>query len=49
MTANPSPRADGKVPLYTKYITLKDGRRIYASDRGLEAFCIWIDPNKKKK
>lgn len=48
MEANESPRADGKVPVFSKYRTLKDGRRIYASAYGLEAFCFWVDPNKKK-
>jgi hypothetical protein len=37
-------RADGKVPIFTKYITLKDGRRIYAASKGLDAFCIWVKP-----
>ena len=29
--------------VYTTYITLKDGRRIYAKDYGLKAFRIWIE------
>jgi hypothetical protein len=42
-------RADGKVRLFTKSITLKNGRRVFAADHGLDAFCIWVDPNKKKR
>lgn len=32
--------------IYTAYITLKNGKRIYASQYGLKAFCI---PVKSKK
>jgi hypothetical protein len=39
-------RSDGRIPIYTAYITLKDGRRIYASSKGLKAFCIWVKPGK---
>jgi hypothetical protein len=45
MDANDSPRSDGKVLIYTRFITLKDGRRIYASDKGLDAFRIWVKPH----
>jgi hypothetical protein len=44
MDANQPPRSDGKVAIFTKFITLKDGRRIYAADRGLDAFRIWVKP-----
>lgn len=37
---------DGKVLKYTAYITLRDGRRIYAASRGLKAFAIWVSPGK---
>lgn len=29
--------------VFTTYITLKDGRRIYAKDYGLKVFRIWIE------
>lgn len=32
---------------YTAYITLKDGRRIYARDYGLKCFCIRV-PRKEE-
>lgn len=32
--------------IYTAYITFKNGKRIYASQYGLKAFCI---PVKSKK
>ena len=32
--------------IYTAYITLKNGHRIYASQYGLKAFKIWVDPEK---
>jgi hypothetical protein len=48
MASDETPRADGKVPQFTAYITLKTGKRVYASSLGLKAFCIWVDPNTKK-
>lgn len=33
--------------IYTKYITLKDGRRIYANQYGLKAFRIKVKKPKK--
>ena len=35
--------------IFTAYITLKDGSRIYARDYGKRAFKIWVDPKKKRK
>jgi len=35
--------------IYTKYITLKNGKRIYAASYGLKAFCIEVDDQKTKK
>ena len=32
--------------IFTAYITLKDGSRIYAKDYGKRAFRIWV--NKRK-
>lgn len=32
----------GEVLIYSKYITLRNGRRIYAKDYGKKAFAIWI-------
>jgi len=37
--------SEGEV-IYTKYITLKNGKRIYASQYGIKAFRIFV--NKKK-
>lgn len=34
--------------IFTKYITLKNGRRIYAANYGLAAFCIEVKEKKKK-
>ncbi len=33
--------------IFSPYITLKDGTRIYAKDYGKRAFCF--EPGKKKK
>ena len=33
--------------IYTKYITLKDGSRIYAEQYGKRAFRIWVSSKKK--
>jgi hypothetical protein len=38
------PRPEGEV-YFTKYITLRNGKRLYASAYGLNAFCI----RRKKK
>ena len=35
--------------IYTAYITLKNGHRIYAYQYGLKAFRIWIDEDKITK
>ncbi len=32
--------------IYTKYITLKNGRRIYAKAYGLKAFKLWVNKEK---
>ena len=29
--------------VFSAYITLKDGRRIYAKDCGKKAFCFYVD------
>lgn len=34
-------QADGEV-VYTRYITLRNGKRIYASQKGLQAFRIIV-------
>ena len=34
--------------IYTKYITLKDGTRIYAEQYGKRAFRIWVSSKKKQ-
>lgn len=33
--------------VYSKFITLKNGRRIYAAQYGLKAFCFEVDSTKK--
>jgi hypothetical protein len=37
------------VKIYTKYITLKNGKRIYAANYGLQAFCIEVKEKKEKE
>lgn len=34
--------------IYTAYITLKNGRRLYASECGKKAFRFWADDEKSK-
>lgn len=34
--------------VYSAYITLKDGTRVYAKEHGKKCFCFWVDSNKKK-
>lgn len=43
----PKPRSGGGG--FTAYITLKNGRRIYASEYGLKAFPIGSKPRKPKR
>lgn len=40
---------DDYVYIYVAYITTRDGRRIYARDRGLKAFRIRVKRNKLKR
>lgn len=35
--------------IFTKYITLRNGKRIYASQRGLKAFRIKVRKDRVKK
>lgn len=35
--------------VYTAYITLKNGTRLYASECGKKAFCFWADDEKNKE
>lgn len=35
--------------IYSAYITLKNGHRIYAKDCGKKAFRFWVDDNDDKK
>ena len=35
-------RKDGKVQIFVAFITLKNGKRIYASSYGKKAFPIWV-------
>lgn len=39
-TPPPNPNSDNGDFIYRPWITLRDGRRIYAKDRGLTAFKI---------
>ena len=41
-----SSRNDSVEYIYTAFITLKNGKRIYASQYGLKAFCIPVKRNK---
>lgn len=40
-------RNDSIKCIYTAYITLKNGKRIYASQYGLKAFCIPVKSKNK--
>lgn len=33
----------------TPYITLRNGHRLYAHEKGLEAFCFEVSPEQQKK
>lgn len=35
--------------IFSAYITLRNGRRLYARDCGLEAFRFWVDPDKVRR
>jgi len=37
---------DGLVQIFTKKIKLRNGKVIYASQYGLNAFYIWVKPKK---
>lgn len=37
------------VVIYTKFITLRNGKRIYASQKGLDAFRLEIPKDKYKQ
>lgn len=34
--------------IYSKYITLKNGKRLYANQCGLRAFRFWVDKDKQQ-
>jgi len=38
---------DENILVYTSYITLKNGKRLYASQCGLKAFRFWAKPKSK--
>jgi len=42
------PSADDYVLIFRPYITLKNGRRLYASSRGLKAWPLWVRRNKRR-
>ena len=33
------------VLVFRPYITLRDGRRLYASEKGIRAFAFWVPQN----
>lgn len=33
----------------TQYITLRNGKRLFAHEKGLEAFCFEVTPEKHKE
>ena len=41
-------KTDSSDCFYTAYITLKNGKRLYAAQYGLKAFCIPKKETKKK-
>jgi hypothetical protein len=41
-SANPP----GKVLICRRFITLKNGKKLFAYERGLEAFCFFVDADK---
>ena len=41
-----NPRDKSVEYIYTAFITLKNGKRIYASQYGLKAFCIPVKRSK---
>jgi hypothetical protein len=46
LKAKPKKPAEGKTVIYTPYITLKNGKRIYAAAYGLKAFKIEVPVQK---
>jgi hypothetical protein len=40
--SNPRPDADDETVIFTRYITLRNGKRIFASAYGLDAFRIKV-------
>ena len=40
---------EGKVLIFTKFITLKNGKKLYAHECGKQAFAIWVDKDSVKK
>jgi len=43
-----APKGNGYY-IYRAYITLRNGKRLYAWQKGLKAFPIWISTEKKPK
>lgn len=42
-------KEETEMKIFTKYITLKNGKRIYAANYGLKAFCIEVRDKEEKK
>lgn len=38
-----------KMMICTPYITLRNGKRLFAHEKGLEAFCFEVTPEQNKK
>lgn len=43
-----APPPEGKVLVYTAFITLKNGKRLYASAYGKKAFAIYVNALREK-
>lgn len=46
---NKSPLNDDDEYIFTSYITLRNGKRLYAWQKGLKAFRIKVNKSKKRK
>jgi len=46
-TTSELPPKDGKKLIYRAFITLKNGKKLYASSVGKKAFPIWVPDNDK--
>lgn len=42
MSKQTDPTKPGYKLIFTAFITLKNGKKVFASSRGLKAFAIWV-------